>query len=86
MTHTENSSESEKGKTRKSSDRGDCGDRVNARNNTRDSVASTTKYYKGGIEEFGALLNLKYKKVELDKSFDVFGEKQINYTIKYLKN
>ena len=38
------------------------------------------------MEAFGAFLALKYEKVELKKSFDVFREKQINYTIKYLKN
>ena len=74
MEQTKTSSESEKGKIRKSSDRGDCGDRVNARNNTRDPAASTTKYYKGGIQEFRAFLNMKYKKVEVKKSFDVFRE------------
>ena len=38
------------------------------------------------MEAFGAFLALKYEKVELKKSFDVFREKPINYTIKYLKN
>ena len=46
----------------------------------------TNKYYKGEIESFGAVLALKHDKVELKKSFYVFREKLINYTIKYLEN
>ena len=49
-------------------------------------MASTSKYYKGVIEAFGAVLALNYDKVELNKSLDVFREKLINYTIKELKN
>ena len=55
-------------------------------NNTRNSKTSTNKYHKGGIEAFGAVLTLKYEKVELKKSFDVFKEKLVNYTIKELNN
>ena len=32
------------------------------------------------------MIALKYEKVELDKSFDVFREELINYTIKELNN
>ena len=37
---------------------------------------------RGGVGDFGAVLAMNYDKVELNKSFDVFSEKPINYTIK----
>ena len=61
-------------------------DRGNSRNNTRKYSSSTKFFYKGEIESLGYVLALKYEKVELDKSFDVFRGKIINYTIKYLNN
>ena len=64
--------EYDKGQTRTSSSRGGCGYIRKARNNTRYSAASTNKDYKGGIEAFGDVLALKYEKVELNKSFDMF--------------
>ena len=76
----------EKFHKRTSSGQGGRGDRRNDRNNTRDSSESTRKYYKGLIEGFGAVLTLKYEKVELKKPFDVFREKLINSTIKLLNN
>ena len=61
-------------------------DRGNSRNNTRKYSSSTKFFYKGEIESLGYVLALKYEKVELDKSFDVFREELINYTIKELNN
>ena len=84
--HTETSAEYDKGQTRTSSRRGGCGNRGKSRNNTRASSASTIRYYKGEIEEFGSVIVLKYQKIELKKYFDVFREKLINYTIKKLKD
>ena len=49
-------------------------------------MASTNKYYKGKIYVLGDVLVLKYDKLYLKQSFDVFRGKLINYTIKYLKN
>ena len=82
----ETSAESDKGQTRTSVGRGVRGDRGNARNKTRDFSTSTSKYYRGDIEAFGNVFTLKYEKVELNKSFDVFREKLIIYTIKELNN
>ena len=50
------------------------GTEKNAKKNTRDSAASSKKYYKGDIEVFRAVITMKYEKVELKKSFDVFKE------------
>ena len=50
------------------------GTEKNAKKNTRDSAASSKKYYKGDIEVFRAVIMMKYEKVELKKSFDVFKE------------
>ena len=86
VAQTETSTESDNDSTRTSSEKGGYGDKENFRNNTRDSLASTSKYYKGVIEAFGAVLALNYDKVELNKSLDVFREKLINYTIEELKN
>ena len=72
MSQTETIAESENGKTRTPSGQGAIGQRGNARNDIRDSSESTIKYYKGGVEAFGYVLVLKYEKVELKKSFDVF--------------
>ena len=69
---TETSAESDKVYTRTSSVQVGRGDRGNSRNNTRCSSSRTIKYYKGWIEAFGDVLALKYEKVELNKSFDVF--------------
>ena len=44
VTQTETSAESDKSHTRKPAGRGGRGDRINARNNTRDSLSSTKKY------------------------------------------
>ena len=55
-----------------SSGLGGRGDIGNARNNTRDSMSSTNKYYKGEIEAFGDVFALNYDKVALKKLFDVF--------------
>ena len=79
---TETSAEYDKGCTGTSTGTVGRGERGNANNNTRDSSESTSKYYNGGIEAFGAVLALKYEKVELKKYFDVFRENQINNTIK----
>ena len=86
MSHTEIRSESDKGHTRTTSLRGGLGGRGSARNNTRYSSAGTRNNYRGKIEAFEASLALKYEKSELKKSFDVFRENIINYTIKELKN
>ena len=86
VAQNETSNESDKGQKRTSLGQGGRGDRGNARNNIRDSSTSTSKYYKGEIEAFGAVITLKYEKVELKKSFDMFRKKLINYTIKELKN
>ena len=74
IAQTKTSTESDKGHMRTFSGRGGRGDRGNAINNTRDSSASTNKYYKVEIEAFGAVLALNYQKVELKRSFDVFRE------------
>ena len=75
MAHTKTCTESDKVQTINSSVQGGHGDSNNARNNTRNSAASTNKDYKVEIEAFGAVLALSYQKVELNKSFDVFREK-----------
>ena len=72
MAYTKTSTKYGKGQTSTSSVQGGPGDRGNTRNNTRNSTASTKKYYKCEIVAFGAVLALKYEKVELLKSFDVF--------------
>ena len=77
----ETSAESDKGQTRTSVGRGVRGDRGNARNNIRASSTSTSKYYKGEIEAFGAVLALKHEHVDIKKPFDVFREKLINSII-----
>ena len=84
MAQTETSAESDKGQTRTSSGQGGRVNIRNARNNTRDSSASTSRYYKRGIETFGAVLALKYDKLELKKYFDVFRVNLINYIKKGL--
>ena len=82
MDHTKTGTESDKGQTSKSPGRRGRGDRGKSRNNTRNSAASTNKDYKGGIEEFGDVIMLKYEKVQLNKYFDVFREVLISYTDK----
>ena len=72
MAQTETRAESDKGQKITSAGRGGREDRGNARNNTTYSLTSTSKYYKGGIEAFRAVLVLKYYKVYLKKSFDMF--------------
>ena len=79
--HTKTSAESEKVQTQTSSGRGGRRDRGNTGNNTRDSAASTNKITGVKLRCFGAVLALKYEKVELKKSFDVFREKLMNYNI-----
>ena len=74
---TETSAEYDKGQKRTSLGRGGRGDRGNARNNIRDSSTSTSKYYKGEIEAFGAVITLKYEKLELKKPFYMFMESQL---------
>ena len=86
MAQTKTINEYEKVQTRNSSVQGGHGDRGNARNDTRDSAASTNKYYKETIGAFRAMIALKYEKVELNKSFDVFRGKVFKYTIRELKN
>ena len=49
-------------------------------------MASTGKYYKGDIEAFVAVLALNDETLGLKKSFDVYREKIINYSVKELKN
>ena len=61
MAHIETSTEYDKVQTSTSSGQGCCGDRVNAKNNTRNFMASTNKDYKGEIEAFGAVLAPKYE-------------------------
>ena len=56
-------SESSKVKTRTSAVRGGRGEIRKSRNNTRYSLASTSKDYKGVIEAFEAVLAMKYEKV-----------------------
>ena len=63
VAQTKTSTESEKVHTIILSVIGSCGYRINTSNNTRDSAAITSKYYKGKIESFGAVLELKYEKV-----------------------
>ena len=77
MDHTKNSTESDKVHTRKSSVRGGRWEIGNDRNNTRDPVTSTNKYYRGEIEAFGAVLAMKYDKLELNKYVGVFREKKL---------
>ena len=54
--------------------------------NSENTKSTVNKDYKEKIEIFRALIMLIYKKLELKKSFDVFREKPIKYTIKELKN
>ena len=61
--HTKTSTEYEKIITRTSSGRGGSGDKGNSRNNTIYSASGTNKYYKGGIEAFGAVLVMNYEKL-----------------------
>ena len=82
VAQTKTSSGSDKVQKRTSSGREGRGYRVNARNNTRYSSASTNKNYKGVIEAFGDLITMKYEKLELKKFLDVFRGKLINYTEK----
>ena len=63
VAQTKTSDESEKGQKIISAGRGGRRYRDNARNNTRYSSASTIKYYKGGVEDFGAVLALNYEKL-----------------------
>ena len=72
MSQTTTITESEKVHTITSYGRVGRGKRGKVRNNTRDSVASINIDYKVEIEAFGAVLVLKYDKVELNKPFDVF--------------
>ena len=61
MAQTETSTESENCQTRNQAEEA-VGTEENSRNNTRDSAASTNKYYKGEIEVFVSVLALKYEK------------------------
>ena len=49
-------------------------------------MRTTNKDYKGDIKTFGAVLALRYKKIDLNKSFDGSQEKLIKYMIKELNN
>ena len=54
--------------------------------NSANKTSTDNKDYKGEVKIFGAVLVLRYKKVEIRNSFDVFRAKLINYTIKDLTN
>ena len=49
-------------------------------------MSTANTYFKGEIETFGAVLALRYGRVDLKNYFDVFHEKLINYTIKEINN
>ena len=51
-----------------------------------DATRITNKYFKIEIGTFGEVLALRYERVDLNKSFDIFREKLINYAIKEIKN
>ena len=86
VSHTKTSTESDMGQKSASSVQEGCGERGNMSNNTRNSLASTNKYYKVDIEAFEAVLALKNEKVELKKFFHVFRVNISNYTVRGLKN
>ena len=84
VSQTETIPESEKGQTRTSLFQWCFRYIGNTSNSTRDSAESNNKDYKGEIDALGAVLALKYEKLELNKSFDVFREKNISYTVNEL--
>ena len=63
VAQTKTITESYKGLASPLSGRGGCGDRGNSKNNSINSAASTSKYYRGEIEACGYVLALKYEKV-----------------------
>ena len=50
------------------------------------STSTSNKFFKGVIETFGEVIALRYNRVDLNKYFDVFCEKIINYSIKEINN
>ena len=46
----------------------------------------TNKEFKGEIKTFGAVLILRYEKIDMNNSFNVFDKRRINYTSKEVKN
>ena len=77
MAHNKTSTESYKGQESTSSGLGGSGDIGISSNINRNSAAITHKDYKGEIEAFGAVLALKYEKVDLKKPFAVFRGKKL---------
>ena len=50
------------------------------------TTSTANTYFRGEIETFGAVLTLRYERVDLNKSFKVFRKRLINYAIKEIKN
>ena len=63
VANTKTSTEYKKGQTRISSGWGGRGGRGNASKDNKEFASSTTKYYKGETESFGAVLALKCEKI-----------------------
>ena len=58
----------------------------NASSNSKNTTSTANKEYKGDIKIFWSSACIAIKKLELKKYFDVFREKNINYTNKELNN
>ena len=89
-TQNKNYTKSDNNKSNISPGQGTQGERVTTRNNARSNAANTTstanKEYKGETKAFVAVIASRYETLELKKSFGVFREKLINYTLKEPKN